>query len=419
MLYQKDNKPAKAAESFKQGLAAAQEGGIVDLQKDIADNLYMHFKNQKRFEEALVYMELKSRLKDSLFDGESARQVATLEADLHFENEKRKLLYEAEKEQLKHKIELARRDTQQKATYVGLGFVTLLLVGVAAIYLNKRRVNKLLLAKNKEIKEQNEEILAQWELLEHHKAELENKVMELDYLNKEKIKLIGMVSHDLRSPLNQIKGLSHLIKMDRETLTPDQDKYLELIISCTERLTNMICRILDINAVESNSINLMIEVGDVGEVLSYVETTFQIAASKKNIILHADVEKRRYFASIDKNYLIQVLENLVSNALKFSKPGSVVFLRVFEEGNKIKAIVTDNGPGISEDDQAKLFGEYQKLSARPTGGEASSGLGLAIVKRYLQAMHAEIEVVSELGKGTSFIISFDKAGITQAEFAVA
>jgi signal transduction histidine kinase len=418
LLYQKSGKAARAVENYKKALALAKSAGLMDVQKEVAGNLYKVMKDQKRFDEALAYFELSSALKDSLFNEENTRQMATLEAEYNFEKVRERLAFDAEKDNLKYTIDLARKDTERKAAYIGLGLLTLLLIALGLLFANKRGAHKALQAKNIEIQNQNEEILSQWELLEHHKAELENKVLELDHLNKEKIKLISMVSHDLRSPLNQIKGLSHLIKMDKQALTPEQDKYLDLILSCTERLTEMICRILDINAVESNSINLMLEVGDVGEVLSYVETNYQLAASKKGITLHSDVETGRYFAEIDKNYLIQVLENLVTNALKFSQPGSSVFLRVFEEGKKVKAIVTDNGPGISEEDQQKLFGEYQKLTARPTGGEASSGLGLAIVKRYLLAMHADIEVLSELGKGASFIISFDRAEVPQAEFVI-
>ncbi len=418
MFYKENSKPAKAIESFKLGLSIADKGDIVDMQKEAASNLYQLMKEQKRFEEALNYYELHNTLKDSLFNEAKTHQLATLEAEYNFEKVKERLTFDAEKEQIKYATEIHRRQAEQKAAYIGLGLVSLLLFAGALLFYNKREANKALKAKNKEIQQQNKEIVSQWELLEQHKQELERKVIELDHLNNEKIKLISIVSHDLRSPLNQIKGLSHLIQLDKHTLTADQENYLDLIIKSTERLTGMICRILDVNALESNSVNLKIEIGDVGEVLSYVETNYQLAAKNKGITLHSDIEQGRFFAEIDKNYLIQVLENLLSNALKFSKPGTSVFLRAYEEGSKVKAIVTDNGPGISREDQKKLFGEYQKLTARPTGGEASSGLGLAIVKRYLQAMHADIEVLSELGKGTSFIISFDKVDIPQGEFVI-
>lgn len=105
--------------------------------------------------------------------------------------------------------------------------------------------------------------------------------------------------------------------------------------------------------------------------------------------------------------MIQVLENLVSNAIKFSERGSEVILHVKSHDARTYVVVEDQGPGISKEDQKKLFGRFQKLSAQPTEGEASIGLGLSIVKKYIESMDGEIHCESELGVGTKFIISFD------------
>ena len=96
------------------------------------------------------------------------------------------------------------------------------------------------------------------------------------------------------------------------------------------------------------------------------------------------------------------MENLVSNAIKFSQRGTEVGIMSIAEPNRVILEVSDQGPGISLEDQRKLFGKFQKLSARPTGGEHSSGLGLAIVKSLVDKLGGDIEVKSELGKGAIF-----------------
>ena len=113
--------------------------------------------------------------------------------------------------------------------------------------------------------------------------------------------------------------------------------------------------------------------------------------------------------------MIQVLENLLSNALKFSEKGSKVKLEVKSNIENTYIIVEDKGPGISKEDQKKLFGRFQRLSAQPTAGESSIGLGLSIVKKYVEAMSGTIHCESELGVGTKFIITFKtKNRVTKA-----
>ncbi len=93
---------------------------------------------------------------------------------------------------------------------------------------------------------------------------------------------------------------------------------------------------------------------------------------------------------------------IISNAIKFSESGTTVFINLEEEKGKLIFSVKDEGPGISDEDQAKLFQHFQKLSARPTAGESSSGLGLAISKKMIQAHEGRLSVTSQLGSGTTF-----------------
>jgi signal transduction histidine kinase len=101
---------------------------------------------------------------------------------------------------------------------------------------------------------------------------------------------------------------------------------------------------------------------------------------------------------------MQVLDNLISNAVKYSPLGKRILVRVVNTDRAVRIEIQDEGPGLSEDDKSKLFGKFARLSARPTGGEYSTGLGLSIVKKMVEAMNGKVWCESELGKGATFIV---------------
>ncbi len=259
---------------------------------------------------------------------------------------------------------------------------------------------------------ENERLIKQQNMILEKKVEertamiaIRNK--ELINLNKEKDMLVNIVSHDLRTPLGQIKMLVQLFNMTPTELTDDQAMYLTEIENSSDRLIQMTSRILNVHALEAKQIKLVNEVLDLDEVVEYVAQSFQAVSAEKDIEIILEVEDGYHFVEIDKNYMIQVLENLISNAIKFSESGKRIVLHVESQDAKTYVIVQDHGPGLSENDQKKLFGRFQKLSAKPTAGEASTGLGLSIVKKYVEAMNGRIHCESELGVGTKFIITFD------------
>ena len=102
------------------------------------------------------------------------------------------------------------------------------------------------------------------------------------------------------------------------------------------------------------------------------------------------------------------MDNLLSNAIKFSHPNGTITITVLDTHSEIWTGVKDNGPGISDADRAKLFGKFQKLSARPTGGEESTGLGLSIVKRLTEEMNGRVWCESTLGESATFWIALPK-----------
>jgi signal transduction histidine kinase len=175
-----------------------------------------------------------------------------------------------------------------------------------------------------------------------------------------------------------------------------------------EQLNDMTSKILDMNAIESQRINLKLEKVDISKLLQETCTNFELAASKKQIQIISNFPPGNYFAQLDSGYATQIFENLLSNAIKFSPAYKQIFLDLEETADKILVKIQDQGPGFSSEDLPKLFGKFQKLSARPTAGENSTGLGLSIVKKYVEAMRGEISCVNKTGQGATFIITFDK-----------
>jgi signal transduction histidine kinase len=173
----------------------------------------------------------------------------------------------------------------------------------------------------------------------------------------------------------------------------------------------MVNRILDIKAIESKSIEMDIQKTNLAEVLQEVCKNFKDAMTSKQLEFHLDQELRNPVAEVDRNYLTQIYENLVSNAIKFSPPNRKIWASIVQDNGHIITEIKDQGPGLTEADMKYLFQKYQKLSAKPTGGEQSTGLGLSIVKKYVEAMGGRVWAESKPGQGATFKVEFTAEGV--------
>jgi signal transduction histidine kinase len=127
-------------------------------------------------------------------------------------------------------------------------------------------------------------------------------------------------------------------------------------------------------------------------------------AEAKQQILQLENEATPMSVVVDPSVMVQVLENLVSNAVKYSPSAKKIIVRLKRTPETVRCEVQDEGPGLSADDQQKLFGKFARLSAKPTGGEHATGLGLSIVKKMVEAMNGQVWCESELSRGATFIV---------------
>jgi len=261
-------------------------------------------------------------------------------------------------------------------------------------YLKLKQKNKLILVQSREIKRQIQE------------QEKRNKqVGELVY---EKQQLIGLVSHDLKGPFNRIFALIQLMEISSENLTSEQREYLGKIHQIVADGLGMIRNLLDNRRLEDQGIDLLPESINLVAVLGSLIKNYRNLSVKKKIQIHFEAPAQAIVVA-DKLYIYRIFENLISNALKFSPEDRNIYVTVTEEGEKIVVKLKDEGPGISKEDQKKLYQKFQRLSARPTGGESSTGLGLSIVKALIEKMGSELLCESDEGLGATFIVKMDKS----------
>ncbi len=239
------------------------------------------------------------------------------------------------------------------------------------------------------------------EVLVRQQRTIENHNQQLTRLNQEKNDLIEVLAHDLRSPLSQIAGFSRLLS-DSDALRSEEKEINSHIMKSSEKMESMISKILDVEAIESGKRNVNLEKLDVAGLCREVISDFEDQAITKEIhIKSGDCQDCQVLG--DRFYLRQIIENLLSNAIKFSPKGKEVAVSAKVEGQYVCLAVADEGPGIEEEDQERLFNKYQ-TAALPTNGEASTGLGLWIVKLFSEIMHGTVRFETELNKGTTFYV---------------
>jgi len=278
------------------------------------------------------------------------------------------------------------RYRNRSITYLAIAFGIIGLL-IAVAFIIKRNANRKLTINNEMIKRQNQ---------------------RLEELNYEKNSLIGIVSHDLATPFATIHMWGQLLQTDQHSFNADQQKAVNRIIQAGEHGQQLIKRILDVEKADIGNYKLNLEHFDITVFIESLTESLRPSASNKSIQLHADTPGKSVYVLSDKQLVHRIVENLVSNAIKFSPQGRNVWVGISEEGDRVHIKVRDEGQGIEKDELPLLFSKYSKLSSKPTAGEASTGLGLSIVKRIVEELNGKIVCESEAGKGSLFTVILKK-----------
>lgn len=238
----------------------------------------------------------------------------------------------------------------------------------------------------------------------------------LTKLNSEKNAVLSVVAHDLKSPLSGVKMVSSLLKSHYEQM-PKEELYhqLDTIEQTSERMLTIATSLLKAQTLEDGGLYDIVEPVEVTALVSSVVDRYRNAAAQKNIHLVVEQASAVQDVLCNREGLEQVVENLVSNAVKFTPSGRKVCIRVKRSKQGVSIEVEDEGPGINRRDRSRLFGKFARLSAQPTGGESTTGLGLWIVKQTMLAMGGDIRYISKQGAGALFRVSLRQQVVENAK----
>ncbi len=267
-----------------------------------------------------------------------------------------------------------------------------------------------LIVQNRELLQELQEANAR---LEHRvaerTAELEDANERLRQLNELKNEFMGIAAHDMRTPLTVIKGIASMLIARQNIPAEMREEYMQMILESVQDMINLLTDLLSISEIESGKLTLHPQEVDLEAYIDRVAQLNRPLAENKDIRIVTDLAPDLPRLRFDPERVQQVFNNLLSNAFKFSNPGTTVTIRAVTRGDTIEFSVIDQGQGIPAGEVGPIFEAFQRSSTRATAGESSTGLGLAICKRIVELAGGEIAVESELGEGSRFYFTLPYA----------
>lgn len=251
---------------------------------------------------------------------------------------------------------------------------------------------------------------------ERLKAQREHMVVQrLQQIDKLKDEFLANTSHELRTPLNGIIGLTESLIDGAAGALPDKARYnLAMIATSGKRLANLVNDILDFSKLKNQSLNLDLQPMDVRALTDVTLTLLRPLVGGKDLVLLNEISSDMPAVHADENRLLQILHNLVGNAIKFTDRGRII-VRARVSGEKMIVTVADTGIGIEEDKRELIFGSFEQIDGTQTRIHGGTGLGLAVTKQLVELHNGRIWVDSEIGKGSAFHFSLEMSNLPASE----
>lgn len=257
-----------------------------------------------------------------------------------------------------------------------------------------------------EIDEMRRNLLSLNNDLNNLTRELHKKNVQLEQLDAQKNQFFGMASHDLRHPLGVINMYSQFLEMEAaESLSVEHQEFLSYIRTSSHLMEEILNNFLDFAIFESGRLELHCEKLELNKFLAKIVQYTAPLARRKEIHLHFLPAQSPVSLMVDKAKMEQVINNLLSNGIKYTQAGGEVVLEVSGSATEVVIRVRDNGLGIKEEDLERLFLPFERIDSGGKDEEKSSGLGLAIVKKIIDAHGGKIWAESALGEGTTFSVA--------------
>ncbi|MEZ4801972.1 MAG: ATP-binding protein [Gelidibacter sp.] len=367
----------------QEGLQIAKDNRIVENINDSYSTLSGIYENTKNYQLANDYLKKHIRLSDSILD--IKRVNLSPDQKIQFIND----YHEAEKKQMEVKLEEAdaSNNLTRITTILSIALITILSLLTLSLYKN----NNIRLKTNNMLHKKHDELVVAKE-----KAELASKT---------KANFLSTVTHELRTPLYAVTGLTNML-LD-ENPKPEQVQHLKSLKFSGDYLLTFINDILQINKIEANKVELDPELFNLQKKVENVVSALNNSALDNNIKMHYEYEEglpHNFVA--DQLKISQILINLIGNAIKFTKDGDI-WVRVYKinQSNDVYTLrfeIEDNGIGITKEKQEHMFESFSQGSIQINRKYGGTGLGLSIVKGLIEILKGKIYLKSELGKGTTF-----------------
>ncbi len=426
----------KVAEQFaKQALDRAQEQQFPEYIAQACRRLY-ELARQQQPARALEYYERYVRVNDTLFSRDKARNLAAIEA---------RSALEYRQERIQRLEQEARLNALRQQWLIVAVVAAVIVIGVVLLLYRAK------LRSERELRQKHEEIISQQTILEEqsqrlqqanaalnqrneelHAAnqELQRVNEQLDEANTFKLRMLSMASHDLKNPLSSIIALAEMLP--RIAHQADKVKEVAQRMGTTGwKMLHLISDLMDVAAQSVGAIRLNLQRMNLRYIAQTVVSRHEPEMQRKNQTLLSAIPDECY-VYVDPERFDQILDNVISNAIKYSPHGKTIWLDVVldeqqqqlllhreqlppAEKPSVMLTVRDEGPGISSDDKQKLFGLFQRLSARPTDGEHSTGVGLAVTKHLVELHGGRIWCdTTSFSVGAMFVIEIPllRAGVT-------
>jgi signal transduction histidine kinase len=232
-------------------------------------------------------------------------------------------------------------------------------------------------------------------------------------VNADLREVMAIAAHDLRSPLLGLRDLVELARKDRAGTATDP-RVLDLVADTCAGLIRLVSRLVDAHAADEGVISIALDAHDLRLACTDAAQRVRATAAAKEQHIELAVPQQPALARLDATAFAEVLDNLISNALKFSPRGTTVECELFGRDGMWCVEVRDEGPSVPIDERGRLFQKFHRGSARPTGGEASTGLGLFIVRRLTEAMGGRVAHAPRLPRGSVFSIELPQLAVVSS-----
>jgi signal transduction histidine kinase/ActR/RegA family two-component response regulator len=397
-----EGKYDRALSQTLEGSNLAKKHGNLELLNESYRVLSEVYENSGNYELANTNLKLFIELNDSI----SSAKEATLLADKQLIDQNKDILIQSQKEQIEEGNES--ESLNKLTTILSVGLITILSLLTLSLYKN----NNIRLKTNNMLYKKNEELLT-----EKERAEIAAKT---------KTNFLSTVTHELRTPLYAVTGLTNMLL--EENPKPEQIQHLKSLKFSGDYLLTFINDILQINKIEANKVELDPEIFNLKNKVENVISALNNSAQDNNIFIHFEYDKKLpEMFNGDQLKISQILINLIGNAIKFTKDGDI-WVRVIQlnkkgAGHTIRLEIEDNGIGITKEKQESMFESFAQGSVQINRKYGGTGLGLSIVKGLVKILKGKIYLKSELGKGTTFFVEIpleetkEKVGTKKKDYA--